>query len=768
MEATLKEFRDWLNAYQDNDPWLHEKNIDRELAKLYRFNRAIKRKAAIGVYGQSQAGKSFLINSLLKKGNKSTKIRVGRDEELFDNLNPDYGAEATAVTCRFTNEFVNDKDDFIHGEFHTVGEIVRILFAAINELDLTQRIALIDEYSFDIQDIPVGTEILSQYQVFDLLDHIDFLINDNGRQSKVGQTLINIYQIIEDEYLDNLSFKTVEYLISFLWAGFQKFEKFVKEIFELYSKLNNISSFKLQKDILKDTLNTSTLRAPLNEQPKINLNVSSTIIINKGSQYNLSVIQIACSEIILPLVDESILMNDVDILDFPGLRPMAEHSNLKKPEEIRDNYQEIIKTIKQGKLKATFYLYSQRMEIPSLLLVTADGNQDAQSLPKLVKSWIQQNCSDGDEHIDSSLVNKYLFTALTKSDKLLRETTSLDRDDFIERIKNRFRVHFENFFDDFLSKIDNYNNVFMTINTSVDIHNLVTGNDKQLAKNVFTNDELVQKYLGKRVEQTFDSFYSKNGGVDLLKDHLKKVSKDLSNKKKKYLNRSIKGIRDKVLDHAQNYLIDPDDQRQLEKEREKAKQFSRVLENNIALYYVLSHYQSNYFPENISFRGTERVNDPLGIGLVNEDENYDRVNFEESYNALLDSYYISLSENQRNYRYYKIYLKQIDDTEMKYYFLKVIDYLKSNQEMIDNLFDVYSCINIENKQERRSFIQFLKYMLVSEITGYKSLNNGEKPQEKISEILEMIYTSTIPKFNEEANQELELIIKSLRQSNDTI
>jgi len=689
---------------------------------------------------------------------------VGESEMSFDDLNPDQNAEATAVTCRFTSDIQDETTNYIRGEFHTIGELVRILFAAIQELDLLEQLDTIEDYGFEEKDILKGDCLLDQYQIFDLLDHIHFLITESGRESPIGRTLERVYSIIEERYLDELSYKTVEYLVSFLWSGFHKFEKIVTELFELYSVLGNRESFLIHMDLLKDTLNTSTLRAPENEQPKVSIEESSPITVNKGSRFNLSVVQIACSELILPLVNKSELTSDIDLLDFPGLRPLAEHNNLKRPSEIADNYEEIIKTIKQGKLKATFNLYSQRIEIPSLLLVTADGNQDAQSLPKLVNNWIIQNCTDLDDNVDEEKVNKYLFTAMTKSDMLLRESSSLAKADIIGRIKNRFSIHFESFFSDFLSNVNEYNNVFMTINKSVDVHNLVEGENKQLAKNIFINDKLVNKYLGDKVEKTFESLYRQEGGVDLLKAHLISVSKELAEIKNDYLNQSIFEIKEKVLNHAKNYLIDPNDEEQLIKERDKAKVFANQLEKNKSLYTILSHYQSYYFPENVSFRQLENEEDPLGLESIFEDQDSEMENFTSSYHTLLDIYFNFLTENQESYVYNKMYLSKIDSAELKYYFTKIIEYLKHNENLIENAFKVYNVIDIEDKYQKRAFVQYLKYLLVSDITGYGNLSDGKRPHKMISSNLEKIYTSSIPDFDEQANNELETIINSLSQN----
>jgi hypothetical protein len=764
MEESIKNFRDWLSQYQKDDPWLYDKKIDRELSNLYRYNKALKRKAAIGVYGQSQSGKSFLIDSLLNQGDQRTVINVGQKKIRFDELNPDQGAEATAVTCRFTKEPQNIGESYIRGELHSVGELVRILFAAILELDLHDQLEKIDEYSFEDEDIPSGDSYLNQYQIFDLLDHIRFLINETIRQPQIENALKRVYSIIENKYLNKLSFKTVEYLISFLWSGFSKFEQIVNELFELYAVFHNREEFLLHENLLKHALNTSTFRAPKNEQPKFSIETSSEIKVNPEGIFYLSILQIACSELIFPVANNPYVIDEIDLLDFPGLRPLAEHNNLQKPNEIEDNYEEIINTIKQGKLKATFYLYSKRVEIPSLLLVTAGGNQEAQSLPKLVNKWIQQNCSDIGEDIDSEKVNRYLFTAMTKTDMLFRESKPLSEDDVIGRIQNRFSIHFENFFNEFLSSVENYDNVFMAINKSADLYTIAEGENKQLAKNIFINHDLVQKYLGSRVEETFDALYRQDGGVDLLKDHLISVSKDMSKIKIDYLNESISGIRKKVLNHANNYLVNPNDEEQLNKERDKAKSFANLLEENKSLYSILSHYQSYYFPDNVSFRHLKNEEDPLRLGAIFDDQNSEKENFKHSYHSFLDTYFNSLTENQENYIYYKDYLSKIESAELNYYFTKIIEYLKHNESLIENIFNVYNVIDVEDKYQKRAFIQYLKYVLVSEITGYRNLSEAESPHKMISTNLEKIYTSSIPDFDEQANKELETIINSLSQN----
>src|SRR5204863_6512271 len=76
----------------------------RDLAlRTRKLRRAWSRKQSLGLFGPSQAGKSFLVGALLSHEMGSLKV-MARDRELdfLKEINPAKGVESTGVVTRFT------------------------------------------------------------------------------------------------------------------------------------------------------------------------------------------------------------------------------------------------------------------------------------------------------------------------------------------------------------------------------------------------------------------------------------------------------------------------------------------------------------------------------------------------------------------------------------------------------------------------------------------------------------------------------------------
>src|SRR3954468_22579819 len=86
-----------------------EAQILRDLAlRTRKLRRAWSRKQSLGLFGPSQAGKSFLVGALLSHEMGSLKV-MARDREcdFLKEINPAKGVESTGVVTRFTTQQVN-------------------------------------------------------------------------------------------------------------------------------------------------------------------------------------------------------------------------------------------------------------------------------------------------------------------------------------------------------------------------------------------------------------------------------------------------------------------------------------------------------------------------------------------------------------------------------------------------------------------------------------------------------------------------------------
>ena len=150
---------DWVSEVRANSPRL-ERDADglteklRRSRNLYRrLGSAALRPLSIGVFGMSQAGKSYLISSLARgpEGQLFTKLD-GHSVNFIGHINPPGGGkEATGLVTRFTRRAVATPPGFpIELTLFSEADLVKILGNSfLNDFD-RERIGI----ESDAEEIP--------------------------------------------------------------------------------------------------------------------------------------------------------------------------------------------------------------------------------------------------------------------------------------------------------------------------------------------------------------------------------------------------------------------------------------------------------------------------------------------------------------------------------------------------------------------------------------------------------------------------------------
>ena len=91
--------------------------------RMKKLKRAWSRPQALGLFGPSQAGKSFLVGALLAHEMGSLMVKTKRaDLDFLKEVNPNKGVESTGVVTRFTQ-----RDDIhLRAVFASIATIARI------------------------------------------------------------------------------------------------------------------------------------------------------------------------------------------------------------------------------------------------------------------------------------------------------------------------------------------------------------------------------------------------------------------------------------------------------------------------------------------------------------------------------------------------------------------------------------------------------------------------------------------------------------------
>ena len=89
------------------------KDLRRSIYQTRKLEQAAVAKMCVGVYGASQAGKSYLVSILARKSNERLIAQMGLKEvDFIRDVNPEGGKESTGLVTRFTIDQLNTPEGF--------------------------------------------------------------------------------------------------------------------------------------------------------------------------------------------------------------------------------------------------------------------------------------------------------------------------------------------------------------------------------------------------------------------------------------------------------------------------------------------------------------------------------------------------------------------------------------------------------------------------------------------------------------------------------
>jgi len=100
-QGALAWFRDFPDRVAAQRPVL-EKEFRLAAVEARKLKTAAERPVAVGVYGLSQAGKSYLISTLARPSGKELLADLDRPRGFLADINPESDKEATGLVTRFT------------------------------------------------------------------------------------------------------------------------------------------------------------------------------------------------------------------------------------------------------------------------------------------------------------------------------------------------------------------------------------------------------------------------------------------------------------------------------------------------------------------------------------------------------------------------------------------------------------------------------------------------------------------------------------------
>ena len=586
--------------------------LDRALTELSNIEDALTVPSALGVFGQSQCGKSYLVSELT--GGKQLKVLIPGVEDKgfqdFNQLNADM--ESTAVVTRFTSKASGDSipEKSVKVKFLSPTEIMwSFTWGFYSELKFASGFEMEDERKDNIRK-----EILSDDNSSKFISDVDQFIREFGsciswikEKASVPKLSEFAYHHLSREPLDSIGLERFILIASTLWNNDENITNCFRARIDTLDMYNCPSFGYLHVDLIKDVLDASTLGSL-----SLNFNVDDAFgfqgnsIIYDGDEENhdnheirLQNLQAIIKEVILSIEesDQSILPR-LDVLDFPGARALAGSVASATAEEINEDisgdYTEILAGVyKRGKLLFLFDLYCKNFDVTILLLCSASGPQEAKVIKIMVENWNDKNLDQkayAKEGLESSL-----FVALTKSDLLMNSTdkTTSDTD---KRLSGRFRENFSKFYGPWVENFNKtdkpFNNFYLVRNPQADQNcfDLVEKKEKWSYgftqemradfKDTFLNNSEVNNYLSGNKEKLYEEVFNPGRtGIDYLLEKLIDRHNEDPDLKMRVLDNAVSSISSDLKKYKRKYYQGDDEDEAKENQRKKAREFVIALRN---------------------------------------------------------------------------------------------------------------------------------------------------------------------------------------------
>lgn len=420
------------NVKTENEKKRAYKALVKERRVLKKIKNTYDVKATVALYGQSQCGKSHLVNLLLTDTGEHIQVNDRINKTTYDFLkrfNPPGGGESTGIITRFTIDEQNGitSDYPLHIKLMSIKDIVLLLCDGYYN-DLKNRepfsVEKINKLISDLKDRK--TSVCQHYLTEDDIREIEEYFH-----SFFSQDMYNALSSDATDYFGELSLliehlneKDVLIALNMLWNDDKQLSTLCSELFYAckmvdFSNDTYVSYSEIDRTQGKTLLDVTWL------ERKDTTTMSKVYFKSDTGEYktatmpksNLATI---CSEIIFEVVppdkDKEVddvvikekrdhvsnILDNVDVLDFPGARAR------KKLDGTEGTVGEILR---RGKVGYYFNKYTIERKSQILLFCWDLKNFEAGPMSNVIRNWIDIMIGDSAEK-RSEFMNDLQFPPL--------------------------------------------------------------------------------------------------------------------------------------------------------------------------------------------------------------------------------------------------------------------------------------------------------------------------------------------------------------------
>ncbi len=373
--------------------------------KLNKKKFALEANPAAAMFGESQAGKSYLASALLSSNNISFTFSDGKGNayDFKNQINPRGNEmESTSIVTRFSTKYKYENTDFplIAKMLSPTDLILVICEAYYHNLNVTKTIRF-DELKDKIESFELIYASKSDCQRLitedDILDIEDYF-NDNFTKLVFNNLKdVNFFERLS-AFVAKIPSEEWKDVFPLFWNFNSQLTKLFNDLIEQFKLLNFTDTIYLPIDsvlrdngTLLDVERLDELYKVYDGPNKNHLEDTQAYIIENGVNrtvtFSKSHICALTAELIFVLqdsfIEEKPFLDKTDLLDFPGTR-RYEHTN---EDNITDNSLTVL--FRRGKVDYLFNKYSSNGRINTLLFCQNHKQSTQSVMPEKLNRWIE-------------------------------------------------------------------------------------------------------------------------------------------------------------------------------------------------------------------------------------------------------------------------------------------------------------------------------------------------------------------------------------------
>lgn len=408
------------------------------------------RRNSVGVFGPSQAGKSYLVSVLGRERGQTLLVDFAGDPRNFiEEINPAGGKESTGLVTRFTAApGTSDRAHPVELRLLSECDLVKILANSfMSDFDQANRklgLPDADEIRRIIDSLSgkVGTPAghLDEIAMLDIADYFESYFRIQYLELKRAgywQALLNLGHRLGNDDRSTL--------YSVMWGGVAELTALFKLLLDSLDGLGHVPTCRASINSLlpreQSIIDVDTLNKGLGAKDR---DADTIDVVPEQSDGRDDPVRPVPRALLTALVAEVKVVisghpvpffEHTDLLDFPGARSREKLIDL--PTDPGERVDVIHKMLLRGKIAYLFQRYTEERELSCMLLCIPPGNQEVKDLTALVGEWVRQ--THGGATADRAKLPCGLFIVLTKFDEELKTKPG----DTLDSMNNRLDIRLE-------------------------------------------------------------------------------------------------------------------------------------------------------------------------------------------------------------------------------------------------------------------------------------------------------------------------------------